>query len=211
MTKVIIADDHRMFREALTSILTMGNIAEVVGEVSNGEDLLKVLETKSPDLVLMDISMPGMGGVEATRKAIELNADLKVLTLSGYDDEKYYFSMVDAGAKGFVLKNAGINELQSAIKEVMSNGSWFSSDLLQNIIRKLNKTPKKSELPDLSEREQEILKLICDSLTNEEIAKRINLSYDTVKWHRANILSKTGCSNAAGLVIYAIKNNYIQI
>jgi DNA-binding NarL/FixJ family response regulator len=211
MITIIIADDHRMFRESLRKILTIENVAEVLAEASDGLELLRVLEDHKPDLILMDISMPNMDGIEATKKVLEKYPDLKILTLSGFNDEKYYFSMVDAGAKGFVLKNAGINELENAIVEVAKGGTWFSSELLQKIIIKLNAKPKKSSVPELSEREMEVLQLICESLTNEEIAKRINLSYDTVKWHRANILSKTECSNTAGLVMYAIKNKLIVI
>lgn len=211
MTKIIITDDHRMFRESLRKILTLENVAEVLAEASNGKELLSLLEQHQPDIILMDISMPEMGGVEATKKALEMQPSAKVLTLSSFGDEKYYFSMVEAGAKGFVLKNAGIAELKNAIYEVANGGSWFSSDLLQKVILNLNSKPRKSAMSELSERELEVLKLVCESLTNEQIAEKINISYDTVKWHRANILSKTGCTNTAGLVIFAIRNKLIEI
>lgn len=211
MIKLILADDHRMFRESLRKILTIEKVGEVLAEASNGAEVLELLEQYQPDVVLMDISMPGMDGVEATKKALEKFPDLKVLTLSSFGDEKYYFSMVEAGAKGFVVKNAGINELQAAIKEVASGGSWFSTELLQKIIVQLNAKPKSNNETDLSDREIEVLKLVCESLTNEQIAQKLNISYDTVKWHRANLLSKTGCTNSAGLVLYAIKNKFIEI
>jgi DNA-binding NarL/FixJ family response regulator len=211
MTRIIIVDDHRMFRESLRKILTIEKVAEVVAEAANGKEFLNLLDQHTPDLVLMDIAMPELNGMEATKLAIEKQPDIKVLCLSSFGDEKYYFNMVEAGAKGFVLKNAGINELENAIREVANGGSWFSSELLQKIIISLNSKPKKNATSELTERELEILKLVCESMTNEQIAEKINLSYDTVKWHRSNILSKTGCTNIAGLVIFAIKNQLIDI
>jgi len=211
MIKLVLADDHKMFRQSLSKILSLEKIAEVLAEVSNGIELLEILDKFKPDIILMDIDMPQMDGIEATKKALIKQPDVKVITLSSFGEEKYYFSMIEAGAKGFVLKNAGIEELQSAIIEVSNGGSWFSSSLLQSVILHLSSRPVKSSHSELTEREIGVLKLICESLTNEQIADKINLSYDTVKWHRANILSKTGCSNTAGLVIYAIKNKIIEI
>lgn len=211
MIKIIIVDDHRMFRESIRKIISIEKIAEVQAEAGNGKELLNLLDKYSPDLVLMDISMPEMDGIEATKKAIEKQPELKVLTLSSFGDENYYFKMINAGAKGFLLKNAGITELEKAIIEVANGGSWFSSELLQKVILTISSKPKNEKTIDLSEREMEILKLICESLTNEQIAEKINLSYDTVKWHRANILSKTGCNNTAGIVMFAIKHNIVEI
>jgi DNA-binding NarL/FixJ family response regulator len=211
MLKIIIAEDHRMFRESIRELLTTSKIAEILGEASNGIELLELLNTHKPDLILMDISMPGMDGITATVKAIEKQPDVKVLCLSMFGEEKYYFSMVEAGAKGFVLKNAGIYELTNAIIEVSKGGSWFSSELIQKVIAGINPRQKKKDASLLTDREIEILKLICQTLTNEQIAEKINISTDTVKWHRANILSKTNCKNSTCLVIYAIKNKIIEI
>lgn len=211
MIKLIITDDHTMFRESIGKMLTLKNIAEVIAEAANGKELLALLDNHKPDLVLMDIAMPEMDGIEATKMAIEKQPGLKVLTLSSFGDEQYYFNMVEAGAKGFVLKNASIVELEKAIKEVANGGSWFSSELLQKVILNISSKTKRQIETDLSARELEILKLICENLTNEQIADKVNLSYDTVKWHRANILSKTGCNNAVGLLLYALKNKIIEI
>ncbi len=211
MIKLIITDDHTMFRESMSKMLALKNIAEVIAEAANGRELLALLDDHKPDLVLMDIAMPEMDGIEATKKAIEKQPGLKVLTLSSFGDEQYYFNMVNAGAKGFVLKNASIVELEKAIKEVAKGGSWFSSELLQKVILNISSKTKKQIESDLSPRELEILKLICENLSNEQIADKVNLSYDTVKWHRANILSKTGCNNAVGLLLYALKNKIIEI
>ncbi len=211
MIKIIITDDHIMFRESISKMLTMKKVAEVIAETGSGNELLALLDDHKPDLVLMDIAMPGMDGIEATKKAIAKQPGLKVLTLSSFGDEQYYFNMVEAGAKGFVLKNASLAELEKAIKEIAGGGSWFSSELLQKVILNMSSKPKKDVTENFSDRELEILKLVCENLSNEQIAEKINLSYDTVKWHRANILSKTGCKNAVGLLLYSVKNKIIEI
>lgn len=212
MIKLIITDDHKMFRESLVNIFSTKKIAEVIGEAGNGLELLELLNSKKPDILLMDIAMPIMDGIEATKKALIIQPNLKILVLSSFDDDKYYFSMVEAGVKGFVLKNSGINELKNAITEVSQGNSWFSTELIQKLLIKINESPKKKPSKnDLSERETEVLKYICESLTNEQIAEKMHISFETVKWHRTNIMSKTGCTNTAGLVIYAIKSKIIQV
>ena len=211
MLKLIVVDDHRMFRESISKMLISEGIANVIAEANNGKEFLLVLEKQLPDIVLMDISMPIMDGIEATQIALKKYHDLNILALSMFGDENYYYSMVEAGAKGFVLKSASLTELENAITEISKGGSWFSADLLQRLIIKINAKTKQQNTLEFSDREAEIIKLICEGLTNEQIASKINLSYDTIKWHRANINSKTGCNNTASLVMYAIKNNLVTI
>jgi DNA-binding NarL/FixJ family response regulator len=211
MIKIIIVDDHRMFRESLSDILSIKKVATVIAEASNGVELLELLDQHKPTIILMDIAMPEMDGIEATKKAIEKQPDVKVLALSSFGDEKYYYSMLEAGAKGFVIKNAGIVELQNAITEIAKGGTWFSSELIQKIVINLNVKSQAKPIAVLTKREIEILKLICESYTNDQIADKINISLDTVKWHRGNILAKTEATNTAGLVIYAIKNKILTI
>jgi DNA-binding NarL/FixJ family response regulator len=211
MIKIILVDDHKIFRESLRRLLTSEGIAEIVAEAANGKEFLEVLETIQPDLVLLDISMPVMDGIEAATLAIKKFPDLCILTLSSFGDEKYYYKMIEAGVKGFVLKSSGLTELENAINEVVPGGNWFSNELLKNIISSLSKKNSQPKMAELTERELEILKLICKGLTNEQIAEEIHLSFDTVKWHRANILSKTQCTNTALLVMYAIKNELIEV
>jgi DNA-binding NarL/FixJ family response regulator len=209
MVKVIIVDDHKIFRESLSKLLAVEKIAEVIAEAGDGRQLLEMLDKYTPDLIIMDISMPNMDGIETTKKALEKKPELKVLTLSSYGDEKYYHKMVEAGAKGFVLKNSGISELERAINEISNGGTWFSNELLRKVIINISKSPTKEI--EISERELEILKYICDGLTNDQIAEVIHLSPDTVKWHRNNLLAKTRCNNAAALVLYAIRHKLIEI
>jgi len=209
MYKIIIVDDHSIFRKSVSLLLAKEKIAEVIADASNGKEFLDLLDKFTPDLVLMDISMPVMDGVEATKNALIKNPDLNILALSSFGEEIFYYKMVEAGVKGFLLKDADVYELQQAISVVAEGGSWFSSELLKKVITKIVKTKKVEH--DLTERELEIVKHICSGLTNEQIADNLNLSYDTIRWHRSNILSKTGCSNTASLVMYAIKNKFVDI
>jgi DNA-binding NarL/FixJ family response regulator len=209
MLKIILVDDHTIFREGIKTMLTAEGIAEIIAEAGDGKKFLELLPKHQPDLVLMDISMPVMDGIEATKKALEMYPDLIILTLSSFGDEKYYSKMIEAGVKGFLLKNTNIAELEQAILEVANGGSWFSNELLRKVIASMKST--KSIQNELTDREIEILKLVCSGLTNEQIADQVNLSYDTIRWHRSNLLSKTNCSNTASLVMYAIKNKIIEI
>lgn len=208
MINIILVDDHSIFRESLKRLLMAEKIGNVIAEAKNGKEFLEIIENIVPDLVLMDISMPIMDGVEATRKAIEKHPDLQIITLSMFGDEKYYQKMIEAGAKGFVLKNADIEELENAISEVSSGGNWFSNELLRKVIFSMSKNSV-NEL--LSSRELEVLRFICKGYSNEQIAKELNLSFDTIKWHRSNILSKTGCKNTASLIMYSIRNKLVEV
>lgn len=208
MVKIIIAHQNRIFSECVSNLLTIRNIAKVIAETSNGNELLNLLEIHQPDLILIDISM--QNGIDTTKKALEKNPKLKVLTISSCEHEKHFSNIIEYGVNGFVSKSSGLNELENAIIEISKGGTWFSSEMIQKLISGLH-SKSKDKTSELSKREIEIIKLICESLTNEQIAERINISVDTVKWHRANILSKTSSSNSAGLVIYAIKNRLIEI
>ena len=211
MKTLILVDDHKMFRESLKKLIVSESIANVIGEAANGQEFLNLLQTLKPDIVLIDISMPIMGGIEAATKSLELYPDLKMITLSSFGNEQYYYAMIEAGVKGFVLKSSGITELLQALDEVANGGSWFSNELLRKVIVSIGKNSEKANAINLSSRELEVLKLICEGYTNEQIASDLNLSYDTIKWHRSNIFTKTEVANAAALVMYAIRNKLIEI
>lgn len=208
MIKIVLVDDHSIFRESLKRLLVAEKIGDVVAEAGNGKVFLEIIEKITPDLVLMDIAMPIMDGVEATKKAIEKYPNLQILALSMFDDEKYYQRMIESGVKGFVLKNADIKELEKAVVEVASGGNWFSNELLRKIITSASKRGVNN---NLTQRELEILKLICQGYSNDEIANELHLSSDTIKWHRSNILSKTGCRNTASLIMHSIRNGLIDL
>jgi DNA-binding NarL/FixJ family response regulator len=209
---VIIVDDHTLFRNGLRILLNNMENYRVIGEASNGKQFLELIEKDMPDLVLLDINMPVMDGIEAATIAHEKFPDLKIITLSMYGEEDYYYKMVNAGVKGFVLKNSDIKEVKNALDVVYDGGSFFSSELLQNLINSLKSAPKSKEVhTELSEREMEILILICQGLSNQEIGDKLYISKRTVDKHRANILEKSESKNTAQLVVYAIKNKLVEL
>jgi len=210
---IILVDDHLIFRQGLKSIFTIENIANVIGEASNGLELLNLLTHLKPDLVLMDIDMPHMNGLEATEKALELMPELKIIAFSMFSDEEYYYKMIDRGVKGFILKTSGINELENAIKNVMSGDTYFSNELLRKIINNFgHSNSNKPTLQDnLTDREIEILQQICLGLSTDEIAEKLFISPKTVKSHKSNLLEKTVCKNTPALILFAIKNKIVEI
>jgi DNA-binding NarL/FixJ family response regulator len=210
---IVIVDDHLIFRQGLKSIITLENIANVIGEASNGIELLELLQIIKPDLVLMDIDMPRMNGLDATEKALEIIPELKIIAFSMFSDEEYYYKMIDRGVKGFILKTSGINELENAINKVMAGESYFSNELLRKIINNFGRStyPKPSVQDNLTEREIEVLQQICLGLSTEEIAEKLFISPKTVKSHKSKLLEKTACKNTPLLILFAIKNKIVQL
>jgi len=214
--KILIVDDHKLFREGLSFVISQMDSCEVAGEASNGREFLELLDKLEVDIVLMDISMPGIDGIEATTKALEKYPGLKIIALTMFCDEEYYYKMIQAGVSGYILKESGKDELANAINTVISGENYFSQKLLRNIIINLNKaktfraTTHKQEIK-LTPRESEILKLICQGLSNAEISEKISLSLRTVEGHKSNLISKTGVRNSVSLVMYALKNNLVDI
>jgi DNA-binding NarL/FixJ family response regulator len=211
VTRIIIADDHQLFRNGLKLLLDSFPEFRVAGEAANGNDLLDLLSETEAELILMDINMPEMDGIEATRRIMESHPSMNIIALSMYGEEEYYYNMVDAGAKGFLLKDSDINEVKEAIITVMKGGSYFSQELLYNVIQKFKTRETEIRQANLSKREKEILKKICEGLSNQEIADNLFISKRTVDKHRANLLSKTGSKNTASLILFAIRNKLIEI
>jgi DNA-binding NarL/FixJ family response regulator len=210
--KVIIVDDHSLFRNGMKLLLSTTGDFDIIAEASNGREFLDLLTDHMPDIVLIDIDMPEMDGIEATTKALELNPKIKVICLSMYGEEEYYYKMIEAGVSGFLLKNSDINEVKGAIDSVYKGGKYFSQELLYNVVKNIKTNHVSQDLiENLSERELEVLKQICIGLSNQEIAEILHISKRTVDKHRANLLDKTNSKNTAHLVMYAIKNKLIDI
>jgi DNA-binding NarL/FixJ family response regulator len=209
---LLIVDDHKLFREGLKLLLK--NLDEVgeVWEAADGEIFLQMIKTCHPDLVLMDIEMPRVNGIEATARAIEQFPELKIMALSMFGDEEYFQKMVDAGVCGFLLKNSEFSEVRKAILNVAQGNNYFTEEILYKLVSRFKTRPPLPEpMVVLSDREQEVLLLICKGLSNQEIAEQLFISKRTVDHHRASLLTKTNTRNAASLVIYAIKNKMIEV
>jgi len=209
--QLMIVDDHKLFRDGLKLLLKNQSFISDIFEASSGDEFLELLPLIKPDVVVMDIAMPGMNGIDATRKAIELFPDIKIIALSMYADEQYYSNMIAAGAKAFLLKNSDIEEVQNAIVSVCEGKNYFSQEIMYNLVKNINQVKKTINTPDLTERELEILFLICKGLSNQEIGDSLFISKRTVDKHRANILEKTNNNNTASLVMWAIRNGLVKL
>jgi two-component system nitrate/nitrite response regulator NarL len=215
--KILIVDDHEVVRDGLKNILLSLNNVAIAGEAANGDDAISMYDSLKPDLVIMDISMPGMNGIEATRIIKENDPNAKILILTMHDNQEYLNQIIRSGAKGFILKNTDKEELLDAVKTVSGGENFFSKDIskliIENYIRSAKETDKNEgykEVP-LTKREIEILKYIAEGNSNQEIANKLYISYNTVDTHRKNIMHKLSIKNTAGLVRYAIEKGLISL
>jgi DNA-binding NarL/FixJ family response regulator len=210
IVSVIIVDDHKIFRTGLELILNNFRNVKVVGQAGDGKQLLNLLKKTQADIVFMDIRMPGMDGIEATHLVAEKYPGVKVIGLTMYSDIEYFNKMLEAGASGYLLKNSQEQELETAI-DVVLQGDYYFSEIFRNSLEQRNLFGKKPRANiRLSKREIEILGLIAQGMSNHEIANQLNISAYTVDGHRRNLISKTGVKNSANLVMYAIKNGFID-
>ncbi len=204
---IILVDDHEIFRNGLKVLLESTGDYRIVAEASNGLDFLKIIENTKPDIVLMDIQMPGLNGIETSEKVLKSFPELKILVLSMFDDKRYYEKLIDMGVKGFILKDSNIDELVHAIERILAGESFFSQKLLLSLV---NSNKGQTEV-DLTKREQEILQLIAKGLSTQEISDQLFISFRTVERHRANLLLKTNTNNSLKLLVFAIKHNLVDI
>ena len=210
--RIALVDDHTLFRNGLRGLLERNKRYCVVGEAGGGEEFLAQLDELEADVVFMDFAMPGIDGAQTTERALAKRPELKVITLSMYGDESYYSRMVEAGARGFLLKDSDIGDVIEALETVAAGGTYFSPQLLASIANRMRtRSTADDEAEALSSREREILVEVCRGLSNQEIADELFISKRTVDKHRANILEKTGCKNTASLVVYAIRNHIVEI
>jgi len=213
--RILIADDHPFFRDGIRQMLAGHPGIILIDEASSGEEVLSKLKEKDYDLVIMDIKMPGLSGIEATREIKKSHPNVKVLAMSMYDEQPYITKMMKAGASGYLLKNSGKEELLNGIINVMEGENYFSKDLTSAMMTQLLEGKPlfvPSNEPDevtLTKREIEIIRLIAEEQTNIEISNVLGIAPRTVDSHRRNIMQKLRVKNTAGLVKYAIKKGWI--
>jgi DNA-binding NarL/FixJ family response regulator len=209
--KIFIVDDHSLFREGLRFLLSTWSRVEEIYEAQNGLELLKVVENVQPDIVLMDIEMPELNGIDATLELQKLLPEVKVIALSMYANDDFYTDMIHAGAKGFLLKDSKFEDVQQAINEVYEGRNYFSPAILTSIINTISEKNSTGQQKEISKRESEVLYNICKGLSNQEISDLLNISKRTVDKHRENILLKTQSKNTAELVIFAVRNGFFKV
>lgn len=205
--KIAIVDDHRILRDGLKSLINEMNDAEVLFEASNGKEFVALLDSFSPDLAIIDINMPIMGGEEAIRIAKAKQPSLKTIVLSMYSDEQYFNTMKKVGADGYIIKESDYDELTQAIHTVIKGGKYFSQQLLLNLIDNKNAHASISLTP----REREILVYLSKGYSTHEIAEKLFLSERTVEKHRSELLLKTESTNSISLIMFAIRTGLINI
>jgi two-component system response regulator NreC len=211
--RVLICDDHPLFREGLRAILREQPAFEVVGEAKNGIDGVELTRGLRPDVVLMDIDMPELSGLEATRRIVEARIPSKVLILSLYDDEDLIAGCLDAGAAGYVLKDGPTSQLLFAIEAVHRGERYMSPRALSVVVEHAREGGKGTgtRYDLLTDREREVLRLLADGFSSKDLAARLNLSVKTVDAHKYNLMRKLDIHNRAGLVKYAIRKKLVQV
>lgn len=214
MIRVVIADDHAMFRAGLRALLAVEEDIEVVGEAAHGEEAVARTAELTPDVVVMDILMPVMNGIEATRRIAAAHPESRVLVLSMYDDEEHVQQLFAAGAAGFVLKHATADELVRAIREVVAGGTPLSPSVAAKVVRDYARRVRGDQEAaggPLTAREREVLTLVAQGQTNQAIAERLGLSRKTVEVHRTNLMRKLGLHDVTELVKYALRTGLISL
>jgi DNA-binding NarL/FixJ family response regulator len=211
--KILIVDDHALFRQGTRALLQNYEEFEIVGEAVDGKDALEKVAQLLPEIVLMDIAMPTMGGLEATRRIQKDFSNVKVLVLTQYQDAEYVLSLLRAGAKGFIAKTATASELVTAIRSVQSGESFLYPTAATAVVEGYLKgtAQESSEYERLTEREREVLQLVAEGSTNQQIADKLYISVKTVLRHRTSIMEKLGFHNRTELIKYAISKGLIEV
>ncbi|MBI4728727.1 MAG: response regulator transcription factor [Acidobacteria bacterium] len=213
--RVLIADDHAVVRQGIRMVLETDPQLKVVADVASGEEAIEKVHELRPDVVVMDVAMPGLSGFEATQRIHEAHADVKILALTVHDSEAYIFQMLRAGAVGYVLKRAPAAEVIEAVKAAFRGEAILHPSVAKLLIRdyltRVEKGQESTSFDQLSKREREIVKLIAEGRTNRDIAEMLCLSIKTVQAHRANFMRKLGLHDRTELVKYAIRRGIIDL
>jgi DNA-binding NarL/FixJ family response regulator len=211
--RVGIADDHKIFRKGVILSLRPFTNISFIFEAENGDDLLEKLHVEQPDIVLLDLRMPGKDGIETTKEISKRFPDIRILILTMYEDERFVSHLMENGANGYLLKNADPTEIKKAIMEVMVRGYYLNNFVNRVLLKKSakNKTiPSLNNEINISEKEKEVIRLLCLEFTASEIAQKMEISARTVESVKDRLMERFGLKNTAGLVFYAVKNNLID-
>lgn len=212
--RVLLADDHSIVREGVKMILAKESDIEVAGEASDGQQALDLVERLKPHVIVMDISMPGMGGIEATQLVKERHPAVNVLALTMHEDESYVFRLLRAGASGYVLKRAAAQDLVQAVRAAAKGEAFLypsvARKVVEDYLKRVEMGEERERYGGMTQREKEILTLIAQGLSNKQIGERLYISIKTVQTHRAHILEKLGLHDRTELVRYAIRKGLIE-
>lgn len=209
--RVLLVDDHRMVREALRDALAKVPDVQVVGEAGDADDALKQVRLHSPDVVVLDIGLPDLNGMEVAARVRDVGGHAKIVVLSAYSDKRFVAEMLRSGASAYVTKSAAGTELIRAIRAVMAGQGYFSPDIAGTLATAARDRPLSGETPRLARREREVLRLIADGLRSPEIAEQLNIAVGTVEAHRRNIMRKLGLRTVADLTKHAIREGIVSL
>lgn len=212
--RILLADDHTVMRAGLRALLERQPNLEIVGEAQDGRQTVELASVQVPDVVVMDIAMPNLNGIEATRRMISQHSSISVVILSMYSDESYVMRALEAGARAYLLKDSAVTDIVRAIEAVSQGKSFFSPKISRILAEEYVRVLKQKGVADsydlLTVREREILQLLAEGKTNKEVANTLNISLYTAETHRGNILQKLGLHSTAELVLYAVRKGIIS-
>lgn len=212
--RVLLADDHKIFRDGLRTLIENEAGMEVIGDADNGRKAVALAQKLSPNVIIMDVTMPDMNGIEATRKIVDGMPEVKVIALSMHSDRRYVLGMLEAGASGYLLKDCAFGELAGAIQQVVTGNTYLSPKIADVVVKGyLNKALEASSTTNvaMTSREREILQLIAEGFTAKEIAAHVFLSIKTVETHRRNIMQKLNMRSVAEMTKYAIREGLVSL
>jgi len=212
--RVLVADDHEIVRRGLVSLIKSQPAWEVCGEAENGRQAVDMANQLLPGVVILDIGMPVLNGLEATRQILRDNPQTRVLILTITDTDEAVRAVLDAGARGFLLKSDAARDLLTAIEALQNNKTFFTARVAEMVLsgyRGHNGTAKKNLLPNLTPREREVVQLLAEGRSTKEVASHLDLSVKTAETHRSNIMRKLGLHSVSELVLYAVRNSIIQV
>jgi two-component system response regulator NreC len=213
--RVLLVEDHVVVRQGLKALFADEPELEIVGEADNGREALRCVSELQPDVVLMDISMPGLNGIEATRQIHQSYPDVKVVVLSMHSSEEYVFQVLRAGASGYVLKQSDSAEVLTAIQAALAGGSFLSPPISRAVVdgyvRRAEARGQGEDLDLFTPREREVLQLLAEGLSNQKIAEQLSISVKTVETHRSNMMNKLGVGSKTDLVKYALRKGWASL